>query len=594
MGMDTFPDPEEDFTTRPLKNQRAVIIRLLRYLRPHIKPLIYAFSILLLATTADVTGPVLVRIFIDHYLTPRIFDSTALYLLGGGYLALVLLSAMLHYCQLISFNQIALSIIQSIRIEVFSKIQYLGLRFFDLTPGGALVSRITNDTEAIKELYLGVLSTYVQNIVFLLGIFIAMFVLDVRLATLCLIFLPLILLLMQTYRSFSSQVYRVLRKELSRLNTKLNETLQGMSIIQAINQERRFRQEFGQINDGYYQSALSNIKLDSVLMRPAVDVLYTLAFVLVLSFFGLQSLTGPVEIGIVYAFINYLDRFFEPVNTMMMRLSQLQQAVVAAERVFGLIDEERLAPGQGGDIPIIEEGKIEFRNVSFSYDGVTEVLRNISFTVEPGQTVALVGHTGSGKSTISNLLMRFYPLNQGEILIDGIPLMAYSEEELRSKIGLVAQDPFLFVGDVAQNIRLDRPEITPEDIREAARFVQADIFIEKLPLGYEEHVGERGATFSSGQRQLLCFARTMAGKPKVLILDEATASVDTETEAGIQTTLNKMRQGRSTIAIAHRLSTIQDADLILVLHRGQIVERGNHTELLRQQGLYYKMFLLQK
>ncbi|AHF06847.1 multidrug ABC transporter ATP-binding protein [Desulfitobacterium metallireducens DSM 15288] len=607
MAIDTLSEPQKDHDVRSLVNQRSVLMRLLRYLRPHIKPLIYAFSILLCATAADVAGPVLIRIFIDDFLAPRIFDITALIMLGGGYLGLVLLSAVLHYRQLVAFNQIALKIIQTLRVEVFSKVQFLGLRFFDFTPGGALVSRITNDTEAIKELYLGVLSTYVQNIVFLCGIFIAMFVLDVRLATLCLIFLPLILLLMQIYRIFSSRVYRVLRKQLSQLNAKLNETLQGMNIVQAMNQEKRFRHEFSKINESYYQSALLNIKLDSVLMRPAVDVLYTLAFIIVLSYFGLQSLTGPVEIGIIYAFINYLDRFFEPVNMMMMRLSQLQQAIVAAERVFGLMDDVHLAPGQKPDIaqyekspktsecrPKIEEGKIEFHNVSFSYDGVTEVLKNITFTVEPGQTVALVGHTGSGKSTISNLLMRFYPLNQGEIRIDGIPLMDYSEEEIRLKIGLVAQDPFLFAGDVAQNIRLERPEITPEDVRAAAHFVQADEFIGRLPLGYDEPVGERGATFSSGQRQLLCFARTMAGNPKILILDEATANVDTETELGIQTALNKMRLGRTTVAIAHRLSTIQDADLILVLHRGQIVERGNHNELLGLKGLYYKMFLLQQ
>lgn len=601
MGIDKFSDRPEDSSTQPLSNQRNIMIRLLRYLRPHLKPLIYAFSVLLLATAADVAGPVFVRIFIDRYLTPRIFEPTALYMLGGGYLALVFLSSGLHYRQLISFNQIALHIIQQLRVEVFGKVQHLGLSVFDQTPGGALVSRITNDTEAIKELYLSVLSTYIQNIIFLIGIFVAMFALDVRLATFCLILFPIIFLLMRAYRILSSRVYRILRKQLSRLNAKLNESLQGMNIIQAMSQEKRFRRDFGQINEGYYQAALTNIKLESLSMRPAVDVIYTLAFVLVLSFFGLQSLTSPVEIGVLYAFINYLDRFFEPVNMMMMRLSQLQQAIIAAERVFELLDDDRLAPGQEKlseesetDHARIEEGRIEFRKVCFSYDGVTDVLKDISFKVEPGQTVALVGHTGSGKSTLSNLLMRFYPIVKGEILIDGLPLQEYSDDELRTKVGLVAQDPFLFVGDVAQNIRLERPMINNEEIQEAAHFVQANEFIEKLSHGYNEPIGERGATFSSGQRQLLCFARTMAGKPKILILDEATASVDTETEEVIQATLNKMRQGRSTIAIAHRLSTIQDADLILVLHRGQIAERGNHADLLAQQGLYYKMFLLQQ
>ena len=593
-----------------LSGQGQTIRRLLKYLKPHNKSLIIAFVVLILATAADVAGPVLVKIFIDQYLTPRIFERNALFFLGGGYVFLVLLSSILHYQQLVRFNQIALRIIQHIRVEVFSKVQVLGMGVFDRTPTGALVSRITNDTEAIKELYVGVLSTYIQNFVFLIGIFIAMFSLDVRLATFCLVLLPLIVILMQLYRVMSSKVYRMVRMELGRLNAKLNESVQGMNVIQIMRQERRFRREFEEINQRYYRAALTNIKLDSWLMRPAVDLLYSLAFVLVLGFFGLQSLVGPVEIGVVYAFINYLDRFFEPVNMIMMRLSQLQQAIISAERVFELLDDERLEPSKRlitqekslsasecnleENVPSIEQGQIEFRDVSFSYDGVTQVLKNISFTVYPGQTVALVGHTGSGKSTISNLLMYFYPLDKGEILIDGVSLVKFPEKELRTKIGLVAQDSFLFVGDIDKNIRLERSNLTLEDVKGAAEFVQADVFICKLPQGYAEPVSERGLTLSSGQRQLICFARTMAGQPKILILDEATASVDTETEEAIQVALSKMRQGRSTIAIAHRLSTIQDANLILVLHRGQIVERGTHAELLAQEGLYYKIFLLQQ
>jgi ATP-binding cassette subfamily B multidrug efflux pump len=280
---------------------------------------------------------------------------------------------------------------------------------------------------------------------------------------------------------------------------------------------------------------------------------------------------------------------------MMMRLAQFQQAIVAAERVFGLLDDQRYAPTkQGYQTPEIKEGLIEFNNVSFSYDGKTEVLKDISFTAYPGQTVALVGHTGSGKSSITNLLMRFYPISKGEIKIDGAPLQTFEDIEFRKKVGLVLQDPFLFVGNVKQNISLHDLTISDEDIYQAAKFVQADVFINKLPHKYEEPVGERGATFSSGQRQLLSFARTMALKPKILVLDEATASVDTETEEAIQVALEKMRRGRTTIAIAHRLSTIQDADLILVLHQGEIVERGTHQELLTQEGLYHKMYLLQQ
>jgi ATP-binding cassette subfamily B protein len=293
--------------------------------------------------------------------------------------------------------------------------------------------------------------------------------------------------------------------------------------------------------------------------------------------------------------VNYLDRFFEPINSMMVQLTRFQQAIVSAERVFGLLDDERMAPEKlGKEEHLIEKGSVEFKNVTFSYDGRTEVLKNISFTARPGETVALVGHTGSGKSSIINLLMRFYPVEKGEILIDGVSLKNYDEQVLRTRIGLVLQDPFLFVGDIESNIRLSNENITEQDIREAAQFVQADHFIEKLPNKYKEPIGERGSTMSSGQRQLMSFARTMALNPKILVLDEATASVDTETEEAIQEVLAKMRRGRTTIAIAHRLSTIQDASQILVLHQGEIVERGNHQDLLSQRGLYHKMYMLQQ
>jgi ABC-type multidrug transport system, ATPase and permease components len=559
-----------------------------------------ASIILLLATFADVSGPILVKIFLDRHLVPRSFDKQALVLLGGGYLGLNVLSAALNYRQLVSFNQIALKIIQQLRVDVFSHVQNLGLEVFDKTPSGALVSRITNDTEAVKELFVGVMAAFLQNTVFLIGIFIAMFSLDVRLAGLCLVLLPAIFGLMYSYRRMSTKVYRAMRKELSRVNAKLNESIQGMNIVQAMRQEKRFRKEFGEINQAYYLAAMANIRLESLFVRPAVDLIYTFALILVLNFFGIQSLFEPIQIGVFYAFINYLDRFFEPVNMIMQRLSQFQQSLVAAERVFDLLDDRRMAPETTGRTrsPIIHDGRIEFKNVSFSYNLTSQegndVLRDISFTVYPGQTVAFVGHTGSGKSTIANLLMRFYPHIRGEILIDGIPLSEFSTSELRSKVGLVAQDPFLFAGNIAKNIALSRSNVSKKDILDAASFVQASEFIEKLPHGFEEPIGERGATLSSGQRQLVCFARTMAGKPKILVLDEATANVDTGTEEAIQTALRKMRQGRTTIAIAHRLSTIQDANLILVLHNGKIVERGTHTELLVKEGLYHKMFMMQQ
>ncbi len=583
-----------NYVSEKISNQNT-FFRLLTYTKAHKKPLIIAFIILLIASSADVIGPILIKVFIDNYLTPRIFTFKPLFLLALGYLSLHLLSVSLNFYQLFSFQRIALWIIHQIRLDVFKKVQNLGLSFYDRTPGGSLVSRITNDTESIKELYVSVLSTFVQNIVLLTGILIAMFILNVKLALLYLILIPIILLLMKAYRHFSSKIFHLARKKLSQLNAKLNESLQGMYIIQAMRQEKRLKKEFGHINQEHYEANLKQIKLNSLMVRPAVDLLYLLALSLILSFFGIKAFNSPIEIGVVYAFINYLDRFFEPVNMIMFRLSQFQQSIVSAERVFGLLDETEVAPYKiGENNAAIQEGLIEFKNVTFSYDGKVDVLKNISFEAKPGETVALVGHTGSGKSSIVNLLMRFYAIKKGEIRIDGVSLQAYANDELRSKIGLVLQDPFVFVGDVKQNIRLHNHEISDKEVEQAATYVQADSFIQKLPNKYDEEVGERGSTFSSGQRQLLSFARTMAINPKILVLDEATASIDTETEELIQTALEKMRKGRTTIAIAHRLSTIQDADLILVLHKGEIVERGNHQELLAKKGLYYNMYMLQQ
>ncbi|WP_053362217.1 ABC transporter transmembrane domain-containing protein [Bacillus sp. FJAT-27251] len=584
----------EKMTALTSKQQRAVLKRLLGYARPHIKTLLIAFGLLLLTTIGDVTGPILVKIFIDDYLRAGNFPFEPLLLLGAAYMGIQVLNVIVSYLQLYKFQEIALKIIQQLRIDVFSKVQALGLRYFDRTPAGSLVSRVTNDTEAIKDMFVSVIATFIQSGFLLIGIFVAMFILNVKLALFCLVVFPLIMMIMTIYRKVSSKFYQDMRERLSQLNAKLSESLQGMPIIQVFRQEQRLRKEFGDINEKHYKAGMRNIKADGLLLRPAVDLVYMVALIIVLSFFGISSFDSPVEIGVLYAFINYLDRFFEPVNNMMMRLSMYQQAIVAASRVFKLLDESDLAPAQPEKSSNkIEQGKIEVRNLSFSYDGKRDVLKNIEFTALPGQTVALVGHTGSGKSSIINLLMRFYEFERGEIKIDGKSIKDYPIDELRNRMGLVLQDPFLFYGSIKDNIRLHNEAMSDEEIEEAAKFVQTDTFISKLEDGYEQRVVERGSTFSSGQRQLIAFARTIATNPKILILDEATANIDTETEEAIQTALAKMRQGRTTIAIAHRLSTIQDADLILVLHHGEIVERGTHQELLAQQGLYHKMYLLQ-
>jgi ATP-binding cassette, subfamily B, multidrug efflux pump len=576
------------------KEQKRVLYRLLSYTKPHKKELILAFSLLVLTTLGELASPILVKIFIDDYLTPGNLVFQPLVILGVSYLGIQIVKSLLLFFQLVKFQEIALKIIQQLRVDIFSKVQSLGLKYFDQTPAGSIVSRITNDTEAIKDMFVTVLSTFIQSGFLLTGIFITMFILDVKLALLCLIFIPLILLVMSLYRKFSSRFYLDMRERLSQLNAKLSESLQGMSIIQVFRQEKRLRKEFEDINEKHYNAGMKNIKIDGLLLRPAVDLIFILGLIIVLNYFGITSLDSPVEIGVLYAFVNYLERFFEPVNNMMMRLSLYQQAIVAGARVFRILDKQELAPAQSEKSALsIEEGRIEFKNLTFSYDGQRDVLKNISFTANPGETVALVGHTGSGKSSIINLLMRFYEYEKGDILIDGKSIRDFSKDELRDKMGLVLQDPFLFYGTVRDNITLHHHHLTDEQVEEAAKFVQAHTFIEKLEDTYNHKVVERGSTFSSGQRQLIAFARTIAANPKILVLDEATANIDTETEEAIQTALAKMREGRTTIAIAHRLSTIQDANLILVLHQGEIVERGTHQELLALGGLYHKMFLLQ-
>lgn len=575
-------------------NQRKTLLRLMSYTKPHFKTIILAFFFLFLATIGQVLGPILVKIFIDDYLALRYFPYQPLLALALSYIGIQILSTILSYIQLVKFQEVALRIIQQLRVDIFSKVQSLGMRYFDQQPVGGIVSRITNDTEAIKEMFVDVLVSFIQGAFLLIGIFIAMFILHAKLAFFCLLILPILFIIMRLYQKYSTVFYQSLRERLSELNAKLNESIQGMSMIQIFRQEQRMRKEFSEINDKHYQAGMKNIKIDGLLLRPAVDLVYFFALIIVLSFFGISSFQSPIEIGVLYAFVNYLDRFFEPINNMMMRLSFYQQAIVASSRVFAVLDETELTPQQHSEHRLeVKDGEIEFRNVSFSYDGKRDVLKNISFIAKPGETVALVGHTGSGKSSIINLFMRFYEFERGSILIDGRSIKDYPMQALRERIGLVLQDPFLFYGTVKDNIRLYHSNLSDADIKDAADFVQAHPFIMALPDGYDHKVVERGSTLSSGQRQLIAFARTIATNPKILVLDEATANIDTETEEAIQMALEKMRKGRTTIAIAHRLSTIQDANLILVLHHGEVVERGTHQELLAMQGLYYKMYLLQ-
>lgn len=417
-------------------------------------------------------------------------------------------------------------------------------------------------------------------------------ILDIRLTGLIVLFLPLIVLLVNLYRKKSVAIIEKTRALLSDINAKLSESIEGIHIIQAFNQEKRLKKEFDAINEEHLIYASRSISLDSLFLRPAMSLLKLLAYAVLMAYFGYRGIYLGITAGTMYAFIQYINRLFDPLIEVTQNFSTLQTSMVSAGRVFALIDERTYEPEQRDTAAKVTEGNIRFENVSFSYDGKHQILDNISFSVNKGETIAFVGSTGSGKSSIINVLMRFYEFQSGRVLIDGVDIRDYSQAELRKNIGLVLQDPFLYHGTIKSNIAMYQ-DLTDEEIKAAAEFVDANHFIDKLPEGYDSPVSERGSSFSTGQRQLLAFARTVASQPKILILDEATANIDSETEAIVQNSLAKMRQGRTTIAIAHRLSTIQDANCIYVLDKGRIIEHGSHEELLALGGTYHKMYSLQ-
>jgi len=576
------------------KDQGSALIRLFKYTLPYKWIIILAFLTLIISTVASMMTPYMVKIFIDDYLTPQDFPRSAMIWLIAIFLSVQIIGALTLYFSQYLFQYLAFKVIQQLRIDAFNKLGKLGMKYFDEVPSGSIVSRLTNDTETIVDMIVGVFSTFIMALFLMISSYIMMFVLDVKLALIALVFLPIIFVILSTYRKYSAYLFSKSRQRLSDLNSKLAESIEGMKIIQAFNQERRLNKEFNQINDEHYHYMLKTVKLDSLLLRPAISSISIFAIVMILAYFGIISFTTGVTAGVVFAFIQYMERFFEPINQVSQNLNILQQALVSASRVFALIDDDTYEPQQNEiESNHINSGKIEFENISFSYDGNTDVLKNINFTANPGEMIALVGHTGSGKSSIINLFMRFYEYQRGDIKIDGHSLKTIPKSELKEKIGLVLQDAFIFYGTIASNIKLYHPTMTYEQVKAAAKFVHANRFIEQLPEQYQHKVIEKGSAFSSGQRQLIAFARTIATDPKILILDEATANIDSETEEQIQQSLNEMRKGRTTLAIAHRLSTIQDADQIFVLNRGEIVECGTHEQLITQKGIYHNMYLLQ-
>ncbi|EFW89799.1 ABC transporter ATP-binding protein [Streptococcus equinus] len=570
-------------------NQWRVFKRLMSYLKPYKFLTALALGLLLLTTVVKSLIPLVASYFIDHFLTDM--NQTAMLILLGYYLMYVV-QTIIQYFGNFFFARVSYSIVRDIRRDAFANMEKLGMSYFDKTPAGSIVSRITNDTEAISDMFSGLLSSFISAIfVFTVTLF-TMLKLNAVLTAWVALFLPFIFILVNRYRKKSVKVIAKTRALLSDINSKLSESIEGIRIIQAFGQEERLKGEFEEINQEHVQYANRSIALDSIFLRPAMSLLKLLAYAILMAYFGFRGMELGISAGLMYAFIQYVNRLFDPLIEVTQNFSTLQTSMVSAGRVFDLIDEKQYEPEQVGVQEEVPFGNIEFKNVSFSYDGKRQILDDISFKVNQGETIAFVGSTGSGKSSIINVFMRFYEFQSGQVLLDGVDIRKYSKEALRKHIGLVLQEPFLYHGTIKSNIKMYQ-DISDETVQSAAKFVDADQFIQKLPEKYDTKVTERGSSFSTGQRQLLAFARTVASQPKILILDEATANIDSETENIVQESLKKMRQGRTTIAIAHRLSTIQDADCIYVLDKGKIIESGNHDKLLSQKGTYYRMYQLQ-
>lgn len=570
-------------------NQWRVFKRLMSYLKPYKFLTILALALLLLTTVVRSVIPLIASYFIDHFLTDM--NQTAMLILVGYYLMYVL-QTIIQYLGNFYFARVSYSVVRDIRQDAFANMEKLGMAYFDQTPAGSIVSRLTNDTEAVSDMFSGILSSFISAIFIFTVTLLTMLRLNAVLTGWVAIFLPFIFILVNLYRKKSVAVIEKTRALLSDINSKLSESIEGIRIIQSFSQEDRLKDEFEAINEEHVLYANRSMALDSLFLRPAMSLLKLLAYAILMVYFGFRGMKIGISAGLMYAFIQYVNRLFDPLIEVTQNFSTLQTSMVSAGRVFDLIDERQYEPEQKNGEATVQAGNIEFKNVSFSYDGERQILDNISFKVNQGETIAFVGSTGSGKSSIINVFMRFYEFQSGEVLLDGVDIREYPKEELRRNIGLVLQDPFLYHGTIKSNIKMYQ-DISDEAVQAAAAFVYADQFIQKLPEKYETKVTERGSSFSTGQRQLLAFARTVASQPKILILDEATANIDSETETIVQESLKKMRQGRTTIAIAHRLSTIQDANCIYVLDKGKIIESGSHDELLSQKGTYYRMYQLQ-
>lgn len=572
-------------------NKKSSTMRLIAYMKPYAHGVIFALLLVLGLTSFDLYRPMLVGDAIDTFGANGDYDviiATAI-----KYAVVLALSFAFNIAQTWILQKTGQNIILQMRKDLYRHIQSLGSRYFDITPVGKLVTRVTNDVEALNEMYSGILVQLFRNIVKIVGLAGVMLVLDVRLAAISFVLMPLVIGLTVLCQKIARNIYRLYRTRLTDINTFLSEHLSGMKIIQIFGRQERKFEEFHDKNTKLYKAFYREMLMYAV-FRPLIYILSILSLMIVLWFGSRNVFDEIISVGTLYIFSNYIRSFFDPIQELAEQFSTLQSSIASAEKIFTVMDEDEFIPEvENPKQPDKIIGKIEFDHVWFAYDGKNYVLKDVSFVINPGEKVAFVGATGAGKSSILNLIGRYYDIQKGHIYIDGIDIRQLSKKKLRSAIGQMQQDVFIFEGDVAYNIRLNDNDITDEQVKEAAEYVNASHFIEKLPQGYHEPVTERGATFSAGERQLLSFARTLAHNPSILVMDEATANIDTETEILIQEALEKLMDGRTTIMVAHRLSTIQHADCIMVMHKGRICERGTHRELLEQDGIYRKLYELQ-
>lgn len=572
-------------------NKKSSTMRLIAYMKPYAHWVIFALLLVLGLTAFDLYRPMLVGDAIDTFGANGDYDviiATAI-----KYAVVLALSFAFNIAQTWILQKTGQNIILQMRKDLYRHIQSLGSRYFDITPVGKLVTRVTNDVEALNEMYSGILVQLFRNIVKIVGLAGVMLVLDVRLAAISFVLMPLVIGLTVLCQKIARNIYRLYRTRLTDINTFLSEHLSGMKIIQIFGRQERKFEEFHDKNTKLYKAFYREMLMYAV-FRPLIYILSILSLMIVLWFGSRNVFDEIISVGTLYIFSNYIRSFFDPIQELAEQFSTLQSSIASAEKIFTVMDEDEFIPEvENPKQPDKITGKIEFDHVWFAYDGENYVLKDVSFVINPGEKVAFVGATGAGKSSILNLIGRYYDIQKGHIYIDGIDIRQLSKRQLRSAIGQMQQDVFIFEGDVAYNIRLNDNDITDAQVKAAAEYVNASHFIEKLPQGYHEPVTERGATFSAGERQLLSFARTLAHNPSILVMDEATANIDTETEILIQEALEKLMDGRTTIMVAHRLSTIQHADCIMVMHKGRICERGTHRELLEQDGIYRKLYELQ-